>query len=402
MRSPSLKKINIPIYIGISIMTQFPFLSEFDKQAIAQLQLERYIAAQADQIAPEPNVNFYYDELGDGTEQILRYAFWLARVKKNHSKSEYRKLVKEQGWKDEDKKYLKVAATFEKFKPEALRQIDPDTIFLLAKNNKKYQPVVEQLEYAEQVDQVVVRELIKKQRRSRRPKPEPNIWRATPKGERYCQIPPIWEDDDFTGTTLQAMMDSEGLTAQQIIRDALAVRQAYMKGLLVEVQPEIVEEEEFIDSFGYYEECEAVDEVQPEIEEEPFMDEFESVEATNVGIDEYQAENLEFEDAIPLESAVKTKDEERWQSGCQEEDTNEDGCSRHPAIATSTSKSFQQRCEGHEITIESVSGEVDQIESVGVVREDGETYDSYGNWIEDVPDEAESTVTADCNIEAIF
>ncbi len=45
-----------------------------DEQTLAQLELERDIAAQANEIAPERNVNFYYEDLGDSTEQILRYA----------------------------------------------------------------------------------------------------------------------------------------------------------------------------------------------------------------------------------------------------------------------------------------------------------------------------------------
>ncbi len=222
------------------MMTQLQGVLQADEQTIAQLELERDIAAQADEIAPEKIVNFYYEELGDSTEQILRYAFWLADVKENSSKSRYQQIIKEQGWKDEHKKYIQVATTFEKFEPEALRHIEPDTIFLLAKNNKKYQPVVEQMRYAEQLDQAAVRELIKQQRKPKPLKPEPNIWRTTPKGERYCQVPPIWEDDYFTGVTLQAMIEREGLTAQQIIRESLLLRQAYIEGRLVEVQEEIV------------------------------------------------------------------------------------------------------------------------------------------------------------------
>jgi hypothetical protein len=247
-----------------------------DEQTIAQLELERDIAAQADEIAPEPYINFYYEDLGDSTEQILRYAFWLASVKENSTKSRYQQIIKEQGWKNEDKKYLKVAETFKNFEPEDLRHIEPDTIFLLAKNNKKYQPVIGQLQHAEAIDQAMVRDLIKKQRKPKPFKSEPSIWRATPTGERYCQVPPIWEDDYFSGVTLQAMMNREGLTAQAIIRESLELRLAYKEGRLVEVEPPVVEEP-FLDDFAYYEGYEAALEVQPSIEEESFMDEFEGV-----------------------------------------------------------------------------------------------------------------------------
>ncbi|MBW4670186.1 MAG: hypothetical protein KME60_22935 [Cyanomargarita calcarea GSE-NOS-MK-12-04C] len=356
------------------MMTQFQGKQASDSQAIAEL--EREIATEAQEIAPERNVNFYYGELEDATEQILRYAFWLAGIKENYSKSQYKQLVKDQGWKDEDKKYLKVAATFEKFEPLALRHIEPDTIFLLAKNNKKYQPVIEQLQHLEQVDQAVVCELIKNQRKPKTPKPEPSIWRATPKGERYCQVPPIWEDDHFTGITLQGMVDKEGLTPQQIIRESLELRQAYIEGRLVEVQEEIIEEE-FIDNFVDYEHCEAVDEVQPEIEEESFMNEFESVEVANVEVNEYQAENSQSTGSVSFcPNIVKTVDVPRWKLGWQEGDR---------VMANSTSKPFEAWCEGLSVRIVSVSGEVGKIQFVRVVRDDGETFDSFGNWIQEAP-----------------
>ena len=79
------------------MMTQLQGVLQADEQTIAQLELERDIAAQADEIAPEKIVNFYYEELGDSTEQILRYAFWLADVKENSSKSRYQQIIKEQG-----------------------------------------------------------------------------------------------------------------------------------------------------------------------------------------------------------------------------------------------------------------------------------------------------------------
>jgi hypothetical protein len=357
------------------MMTQIPGVFQSDEQKIAQLELERDIAAQANEIAPEKIVNFYYEDLGDSTEQILRYAFWLADVKEHSSKSRYQQIVKEQGWRGEDKKYLKVAATFKNFDPAALRYIEPDTIFLLAKSNKKYQPVINQMKYVEQLDQAVVRELIKKHRKPKPFKPEPNIWRATPRGERYCQIPPIWEDDHFTGVTLQAMIDREGLTAQQIIRESLELRLAYIEGRLVEVQEKIVEEP-FLDDFADYEDCETVDEVEPEIEEELFMDELE-MEAINVEFDEYQAENSQLTGDIGFGAdIVKIVDVQEWKLGWQE-GTN--------VIANSTNQHFQAWCGGKEVTVVSVCGEVGKIQFVTVARDDGETYDSFGDWIQEAP-----------------
>ncbi|WP_228059405.1 hypothetical protein [Plectonema radiosum] len=46
-------------------------------------------------------------------------------------------------------------------------------------------------------------------------------------------MPPI--DDEHTGVALQRMMDSEGKSAQQIVAEAIALRQALIEGLLVVV-----------------------------------------------------------------------------------------------------------------------------------------------------------------------
>jgi hypothetical protein len=340
------------------MMTQLQGEWTFDEQAVAQLELERDIAAQGSEIAPEKIVNFYYEDLGDSTEQILRYAFWLADVKKNSKKSRYQQILREQGWKGEDRKYLKVAKTFENFDPAALRYIEPDTIFLLAKNNRKYQPVIEQMRCAEELDQAVVRELIKKHRKPKPFKPEPTIWRATPRGERYCQVPPIWEDDHFSGVTLQAMIDREGLTAQQIIRESLELRLAYKEGRLVEVETEIIEEP-FLDDFTDWE---TVDDLQPEIEEELFMDEFESVKVQ---------ENSQYCFAPTVDVDVP-----RWQLGWEKGDI---------AVANSTSQDFERWCGGQCVKVVSVRGEVGKIQFVTVTRDDEATYDSFGNWIEESP-----------------
>ena len=204
----------------------------FDSQAIAQQEFERYIAAQVEEIAPE--VNFSFQALPAATETILRHALALASEKQKRSRTEYKKLLSEHGWLLEDKKYLKVAAAFGKFSPQDLAQIEPDTIFLLAKNSKKYQLVIDQLQNTGEVTQQAVRELIKQQRKSREPKLEkPSIWRRTKNGGRYCQIPPIHEQHERTGITLQQMMDSEGLTAQQIVAEGISLRQAYKTGRLV-------------------------------------------------------------------------------------------------------------------------------------------------------------------------
>ncbi|OKH43599.1 hypothetical protein NIES2130_38625 [Scytonema sp. HK-05] len=215
-----------------------------DYQAFAQQELERYIEAQAEAIAPF--VNFSFQGLPAATETILRHALALASEKQKRSRTEYKKLLSDHGWEGEDKKYLKVAAAFGSFSPQDLAQIEPDTIFLLAKNSKKYQLVIDQLQNTGEVTQQAVRELIKQQRKSREPKLEkPSIWRRTKNGGRYCQIPPIHEQHERTGITLQQMMDSEGLTAQQIVAEGISLRQAYKEGRLVLVDDASALESQF-------------------------------------------------------------------------------------------------------------------------------------------------------------
>ncbi len=175
--------------------------------------------------------NFYFLALSDATETILRYAFFLADLKKTHSKKQYKQILLQYGFLGEDKKYLKVAAAFEKFSPDNLAPIEPATIFQLAQNSNKYQPVLDELLDLAEISQTAVRELIKKHRTPKQLKPQkPSIWRRTKNGARYCQIPPIHEVGETTGTTLQKMIDEEGLLPQQIVAEAIALRLAYQQG----------------------------------------------------------------------------------------------------------------------------------------------------------------------------
>lgn len=171
------------------------------------------------------------ESLGKATQNILHNAFYLAKQKIELSRKAYKQLIKEWGWEKEDKKYLKVAQTFEKFSPQDLAQIEPATIFLLANQNKKYASVIEQLLDIGSITQEKVRELIKQQRKPKPFLPEkPSIWRRTKNGGRYCQVPPI--QDEATGVALQKMMDEEGLSAQQIVAEAVALRKALKEGRL--------------------------------------------------------------------------------------------------------------------------------------------------------------------------
>ncbi|MDF5727095.1 MAG: hypothetical protein PUP92_03440 [Rhizonema sp. PD38] len=201
-----------------------------NKQVITQAKFEQY----EEKVASPSYQKFPFQLLSDATETILRYAFLLAHFKKTRSLREYKKLLHELGFSGEEKKYLKVAATFQKFSPEDLTQIEPRTIYQLAENSKKYQSVIDRLLDLTVVTQEAVRELIILERKPRVPKPDkPSIWRRMNNGRRYCQIPPIHEQDERTGVTLQKMMDEEGLSAQHIVAEAIALRQAHKEGRLV-------------------------------------------------------------------------------------------------------------------------------------------------------------------------
>lgn len=201
-----------------------------NSQAIVQSKFDQYADVTHSIIAE----NFSFQTLTDVTQKILSHAFWLAEQKKNLSKIEYKKLLFEQGWQGEEKKYLKIAAAFGKFLPEDFAQVEPRTIYQLAENSKKYQQVLDKLLDLSGINQETVRSLIKKQRTPRAKKPvKPSIWRRIKNGRRYCQIPPIHEVSEQTGTTLQRMIDEEGLTAQKIVAEAIALRQAYKDGQLV-------------------------------------------------------------------------------------------------------------------------------------------------------------------------
>ncbi|MBH8566975.1 hypothetical protein I8748_33335 [Nostoc sp. CENA67] len=203
-------------------------------QVNSKSKLKPYVEQKADTTKSVSAENFSFQTLADVTKTILLHAFWLSEQKQQLSLKDYKKLLFDQGWKGEEKKYLKIAAAFGKFSPQDFAQIEPRTIYQLAENSKKYQQVLDRLLDLSEITQESVRSLIKKQRTPREARPEkPSIWRRVKNGRRYCQIPPIHEPLEETGTTLQRMMDEEGLSAQQIVAEAIALRQAYKEGQLV-------------------------------------------------------------------------------------------------------------------------------------------------------------------------
>lgn len=213
-------------------------VAQGSEQAIAQSDFEQqYLREQADAVKRLIDDSVSFEMLADATETILHHAFWLAWQKQKRSFREYKKLLINQGWKGEEKRYLKIAATFQKFSPQELAQIEPSTIYHLAENSKKYKQVIDSLLDLTAITQEAVRSLMREKRTSKELKPEkPSIWRRTKNGGRYCQVPPIHETEERTGITLQKMIDDEGLSAQNIVAEAVALRQAYKEGRLAFVE----------------------------------------------------------------------------------------------------------------------------------------------------------------------
>jgi hypothetical protein len=230
----SFEEVNIMI---AQVQSVIP--TQVDSKAIAKSEFEQYVEEKADALKSVGGEKFSLLSLTDVTKTILHHAFWLAEQKQKLSLKQYKKLLVDRGWKGEEKRYLKIAAVFGEFSPQDLAQIEPLTVYQLANHSNKYQPVIEALLDLSNITQEVVRSLVKEHRTSKARKPEkPSIWRRTKNGGRYCQIPAIHEQDERTGVTLQRMMDTEGLSAQQIVAEAIALRQAYQEGRLVMVKEE--------------------------------------------------------------------------------------------------------------------------------------------------------------------
>ncbi|MBD2340914.1 hypothetical protein H6G64_28495 [Calothrix sp. FACHB-156] len=208
-----------------------------DSKVVKKSEFEQYAEEKANALKSVGGERFSLLTLADVTKAILHHAFWLAEQKQKLSLRQYKQLLVEQGWKGEEKKYLKIADVFGEFSPQDLAQVEPLTVYQLANNSNKYKPVIDALLDLRAITQEAVRSLVKEKRTPKQPKPEkPSIWRRTKNGGRYCQIPAIHEDDEHTGVTLQNMIDAEGLSAQQIVAEAIALRQAYKEGRLVVVE----------------------------------------------------------------------------------------------------------------------------------------------------------------------
>ncbi|GJD23993.1 hypothetical protein RIVM261_089490 [Rivularia sp. IAM M-261] len=214
-----------------------------DSAALGEVNLEQYIN--------KPYVLYEYAEasrkLQRGSMNIIEVSFYLEEQERILKRKEYKKVVVSLDLEGEDKKYVKVGKTFLGFDPQDLALVEPDTIFLLAKNNKKYHPVIEQLKNETNITQKRVRELIKLSRKPKKQetsddnnsdttKEKVSVWRRNISGKRYCQIGSIHEEDEFTGTTIQRIVKEKSVLPQTVVRQAMSLVEAYESGELVRVE----------------------------------------------------------------------------------------------------------------------------------------------------------------------
>jgi hypothetical protein len=164
---------------------------------------------------------------------ILRLGSLALLTDKQHlPRVEFTKLVQSFGWsKGVLGKYLKIAIAFQDIDASKLVQIEPYTLFKIT-SNKRFVTVVEAVKKSiGHVTQQLVENLINTLIPPRASLPdEPTIWRAEKDGSRSCVLPPIKEDDQYTGMAIQRAMDVEGISAQSFVREAAAFREAWLCG----------------------------------------------------------------------------------------------------------------------------------------------------------------------------
>lgn len=189
--------------------------------------------AQQHQLNPNPTAH-----IETSTLEYLHTAFLLYEYKTNYSKRDYKIQLEICGWNKgsfEEKHALKIGQYFQDFVncPQQLAPI-PVTI-LLKLCSPEYRPVIDLItNYAPGgltceivLNLIEERKALVKAQKEEQLKPKkqekPNIWRRAPSsGARYCQFPPVWEDDERTGVLTQRLIDEHGMIPQSILREAVA------------------------------------------------------------------------------------------------------------------------------------------------------------------------------------
>ncbi|BAY35414.1 hypothetical protein NIES2107_73260 (plasmid) [Nostoc carneum NIES-2107] len=208
--------------------------------------------SQKHQLDPNPTAHIETSSL-----EYLHAAFLLYEYKTTYSKKEYRALLNTYGWdkgSSEEKRAIKIAENFQEFLtcPQHLAAI-PVTI-LLRLCSPQYKPIISQLQDYPigGLTCKLVLELIEERKallktQKQEQQKQISIWRRTPKGDRYCQFPPQWEEDHQTGILTQELIDGYGLIPQQILREAIADYHAKIKSQEKEQPQEETAESEVVE-----------------------------------------------------------------------------------------------------------------------------------------------------------
>lgn len=175
------------------------------------------------------------DTLDSSTLGIIELAKALLTDKEYLPKAEFSKMMQTFGWsKKVLNSYLKIARAFADVEINKLTRIEPRTLFKIT-SSKKFASVVQGIKNSVgHITQQFVENLIDACRIPRVAKPsQPSIWRTERDGSRSCVVPPIKEDDQFTGIAIQRAMDVEGMSAQSFVRESVAFREAWLSGAFV-------------------------------------------------------------------------------------------------------------------------------------------------------------------------
>jgi hypothetical protein len=141
-------------------------------------------------------------------------------------------MIQSFGWgKEVLNSYIKVGMAFAEIDISKLVRIEPRTLFKITAS-KRFIKVVDGIKNSiGHITQQFVENLIDSCKAPRKALPDkPSIWRSEKDGSRTCVVPPIKENDHFTGTSIQRAMDVEGISAQSFVREAAAFREAWECG----------------------------------------------------------------------------------------------------------------------------------------------------------------------------
>lgn len=159
------------------------------------------------------------------TEAILQMAGWIQEMRSRLSRKEFSAFVKEllQWVGEEARKYLDIARAFNGFDLSRLLCLEPFTILKL--RSKRYAPVVaalrEQPVITPNVVRDLIRELLPKQSRKKRPDAISGWKQSQSGGTRYYNV--ILHDEE-TGLSIEQQAEAEGILPQRVIAEAVAAR----------------------------------------------------------------------------------------------------------------------------------------------------------------------------------